>query len=78
MLPSGMTNDAWDSRLWSFCAFSRVCVVVLNHSWIATMYLVHFAGVRATVLFLISHMKPMITSDEENRVSLEGSQGIPS
>ena len=42
------------------------------------MYLAYFTGVRVTVLFSISHTKPMNTGDEENRVSLEGFQGIPS
>ena len=53
-------------------------MVVLNHSWIAAMYLAYFAGVRVTVLFSISHTKPMNTGDKENGVSLEGFQGIPS
>ena len=41
------------------------------------MYFERFAGVRATVLFSMSHTKPMNTGAEEKGVSLEGSQGIP-
>ena len=41
------------------------------------MYFECFAGVRVTVLFSVSHTKPMNTGAEEKGVSLEGSQGIP-
>ena len=52
-------------------------LVVLSQTWITAMYFERFAGVRVTILFSMSHTKPMNTGAEEKGVSLEGSQGIP-
>lgn len=76
-LPSGMTNEAWDSHPCSFCTCSRVCAVVRNHSYIASMYFICFVVVRLTVLFSRSQVKPMKIGVEENGASLESSHGIP-
>ena len=77
MLPSGMTNEAWDNCPCSFCTCLRVCAVVHNHSCIVLMYFVRFVVVKLTVLLSRFQMNPMKTGVEEKGASLESSHGIP-
>ena len=77
MLPSGMTNDAWERHSWSFSTCLSVCMVVSSHLQIALAYLFCLAGIKPTVLLLRSQVKPMKTGDEEKGVSLVSFQDIP-
>ena len=76
--PLGKICVACISLLSSFCTSWRECALFSDQACRAAMYLCHFASTSDTVCCSMSHMKPMKVGVDENGISFDGSQGMPS
>ena len=76
--PLGKICVACISLLSSFCTSWRECALFSDQACRAATYLCHFASASDTVCCSMSHVKPMKVGVDENGISFDGSQGMPS